>query len=380
MDDVKKIEFQVKAKDDASATFDNVRKSYSRMKNETEKPSKGGFFDILDDLKKVGGGRGKVKDVAELLVGGGAVAGITFLGMALKNATGNMVELRNAFQAGKIDAGELVEKVAAGVPILGQFWQAGRNIRELFTGEDQEIERQNQLQKEKLSLLERQRDAVREAITQQKEFKKQLNDVMLEGVVNRADPENQPVERFKVQWAKALGELDEKWKKIEFNSPKDFESRLRIMGMAADEIIALNQQYRTQLSELEDRTLKEKITKELKARREMSQELMKIEQDRMDELEKDLRARRSVELERADFQESVRQKVIAGEEGARRTGIATAALGGLSSGVAERSMGNSDPILKANERIAKNSDDQTALLRQVVAALTTGDFTPLFIR
>lgn len=91
---------------------------------------------FLHRLKSVAGGRGTIKDYAEVLTGGGAVAGLTFVGRAIKDAAENAVKLNDEFNAGKINAGQMIEQLARGVPVFGNFFAAGRSIRELFTGEE----------------------------------------------------------------------------------------------------------------------------------------------------------------------------------------------------------------------------------------------------
>lgn len=90
----------------------------------------------LNDLKRVAGARGSLKDTFELLRGGGAVAGLTFGGRLLKDAATSMREYTDAARDGTIQTGELVEKLASAVPIYGEIWQAGRQIREMMTGHE----------------------------------------------------------------------------------------------------------------------------------------------------------------------------------------------------------------------------------------------------
>jgi hypothetical protein len=63
------------------------------------------------------------------------IGGLVLIGRELDRATEKAVELRNAFNAGTISAAEMAQQFVDTIPIVGQFAQAGRNIRELFTGE-----------------------------------------------------------------------------------------------------------------------------------------------------------------------------------------------------------------------------------------------------
>ncbi len=72
-------------------------------------------------------------------MGGGAIAGLSMAGRELASVTGDMVQYKNALRDGTMSQGEFTEKIMGSLPVLGAYWQAGRNIREMFTGEEAEI-------------------------------------------------------------------------------------------------------------------------------------------------------------------------------------------------------------------------------------------------
>ncbi len=88
-------------------------------------------------LKAKLGPRSLLKDLTEIAVGGGAVAGVSFLGRELANASAKAVELSEAFHAGKISAGAMAEELARAAPLIGGYISFGRDLRELFTHEEQ---------------------------------------------------------------------------------------------------------------------------------------------------------------------------------------------------------------------------------------------------
>src|SRR5687768_13054199 len=107
-------------------------------KNQTAAGLKSVERDVGGTLKRLKGQFGEesaLGNIGKLLTGAGAVAGITLIGRALSDASAKAVELKDAFNAGTIGAGELADQLARSVPILGQLYTAGRNLRELFTGE-----------------------------------------------------------------------------------------------------------------------------------------------------------------------------------------------------------------------------------------------------
>lgn len=69
------------------------------------------------------------------LAGAGAIAGVGLLARGLADVTGKAAQLKAEFEAGKKSAGEVADELARSVPVLGQIYTAGRNIRELATGE-----------------------------------------------------------------------------------------------------------------------------------------------------------------------------------------------------------------------------------------------------
>lgn len=109
---------------------------------------------VVGRLKEGLGGRSDLKDVFEILRGGGAVAALSLGGQALNDSVKSVIQLRSEFDAGKISAGELSDKLAGSIPIYGQIWQAGRGIRELLTGQQSDIDRINQEHEETNKYLE----------------------------------------------------------------------------------------------------------------------------------------------------------------------------------------------------------------------------------
>lgn len=91
---------------------------------------------VLEQLKTAFGGRSDAKEVLEVLRGGGAAVGLSIAGQTLRDFTQELISLRDEANKGDLAFGQMVERVAGSLPVFGSIWQAGRNIRELFTGED----------------------------------------------------------------------------------------------------------------------------------------------------------------------------------------------------------------------------------------------------
>ena len=89
---------------------------------------------LLKQLKAGFGEESGLGLAMKTMAGAGAVAGISMIGNAVREATGKAVELRDAFNAGKISAAELPGEIAKSLPIVGGFASGMENVLELFTG------------------------------------------------------------------------------------------------------------------------------------------------------------------------------------------------------------------------------------------------------
>ena len=69
------------------------------------------------------------------LRGGGELYAFAQVAEGLNKVTGKAVELRDEFDKGNVSAGQMADQFSRSIPILGQIYSAGRNIRELFDGE-----------------------------------------------------------------------------------------------------------------------------------------------------------------------------------------------------------------------------------------------------
>jgi hypothetical protein len=104
---------------------DATRGSGRRAAEEIEK----GFIDRLKSGNKT------IKTFTKLFFAGGAVGGIGFLAGELKDAVDQAMKLREEFQKGEISAGELTNKIAQSLPVIGSIVGLGASIREVMDGE-----------------------------------------------------------------------------------------------------------------------------------------------------------------------------------------------------------------------------------------------------
>lgn len=116
----------------------------------------------LDVLKKGLGEDSKFGGVFKILAGTGAVAGLALAGRLLSEVTAKAVEMRDAFADGSKSAAEVADELARSVPVFGEIYKAGRDIRELFSGSQAETNKILEDAKRLDSVYEDQKKSVKE--------------------------------------------------------------------------------------------------------------------------------------------------------------------------------------------------------------------------
>lgn len=165
------------------AALDGATAAANRNATAAGKVAAGGG--LLGSLKRTLGGRSSLKDVLEIARGGGAVIGLTMAARALGNAAAEAAKLREELENGSISAGEMVDRIGSGIPLIGEFWKAGRAIRELITQEDAEARRELEQAEKMKQILEERIKQVDEEKKRQTETRRQFG-VMLGIVKNVA--------------------------------------------------------------------------------------------------------------------------------------------------------------------------------------------------
>lgn len=130
------------------------------LEKETKKP---GGPNVVTDLAKAMG-------VPEGLMGAGlTVAAFDAIGHKLEEATRKAAEFSTKLREGQLDASGIAIEIGKAIPLIGSFVSSGQNIREIFTGERTELERQNQYIEAQNKLYDIQLKMHRERITLQRE-------------------------------------------------------------------------------------------------------------------------------------------------------------------------------------------------------------------
>ncbi len=106
-------------------------KDADRLAEKLEHLKKQGGSEVFEKLREGLGRRSALGEATEVIAGGGGrvLGGLTGAADAIKEIATKARELREQFESGKLSAGELTEKLIEGVPVVGQFWQAGKAIR-----------------------------------------------------------------------------------------------------------------------------------------------------------------------------------------------------------------------------------------------------------
>lgn len=79
--------------------------------------------------------------VTHLLEGRGALLGINIMSRMLAEAAKSVKEVAEGLREGSMSAGEMADKLVGGLPIIGQFWQAGRSLHEAIFGAGVDFEK-----------------------------------------------------------------------------------------------------------------------------------------------------------------------------------------------------------------------------------------------
>jgi hypothetical protein len=97
------------------------------------------FTTGLRGFRRTGFGEG-----LEIAVGGGALRVIGEVGAKIGEAATKLSEVNKLWKEGKADAGDMVNEIFKGIPVFDKFYEAGRQIREVLTGEKAELEAINE--------------------------------------------------------------------------------------------------------------------------------------------------------------------------------------------------------------------------------------------
>ena len=90
-------------------------------------------------IKGIFGPRSLLKDAAEIALGGGAVAGVTFAAQAVGDAAKKIAELNAEFNNGQLSAAEYTGELARSIPVLGQLVTMFDQIGAAITGQGAEL-------------------------------------------------------------------------------------------------------------------------------------------------------------------------------------------------------------------------------------------------
>lgn len=411
MDENRRIRYTITADDQMSRVTQRIAKEYNDMRDSMvardrksqleaqvledlglSKKKKAGAF---DSLKSATGEESDLGMFGKMLAGGGALAGLSMVGTRLNNATMEALKLRDEFSKGNMTVGEMADKLAGIVPIYGQLWQAGRNYRELLTGELADLQEVEALERRRLEVLQQRGSVLRDVIARGRQ-----NEASARSAADRmreadADERDRPLVRLSNAYNEGSRKSDEFWKfkigqasiadraRLEREQEKERLQRLtefsQDWGVLSRERTEKDLRDRRQYSideAAKEQARIDRAEQELRQRRIISTEIADKEQRHLDGVEADLRSRRATGLQIADYQESIRQKTIAGEEGARRTGIASAVQAGLSRGVGDRSGDN--PMLREAQKQTKAVEKNNELVEKLITALTTGNASSVF--
>ncbi len=170
-DTQQKVSIILQAKDQASSTIKQVADTARRELS-------GGAF---KGLKDAFGEDSSFGALAKMFKGAGALGGLSLASQTLNTLTKGAVEFRNAMQDSSKSVGDIVEQTAGAIPVYGQIWQAGRNIHELFAGDQaylqqmtEDAERMNGLLSFRRNLLKEENEQHRQMLETMQSIKDRM--------------------------------------------------------------------------------------------------------------------------------------------------------------------------------------------------------------
>lgn len=125
------LEILLSARDQASATVYALRQEFKNLDGEVAKLQRRNFTPQIDAT----GARDfndQLRSIAQFLRGRGDFMAINMVGRELAHATEQAKEFASALAQGQTTLGEFAEKSIGSVPIVGQFYTAGQNIRAML--------------------------------------------------------------------------------------------------------------------------------------------------------------------------------------------------------------------------------------------------------
>lgn len=278
--ETRKIELRIAAKDEASPVIGNVRQSVDQLSRTIERTGGSSF---LGELSALTGARGRLKGIAELFVGGGAIAGISFAASKIGDAAEKAAELARQFAIGHLSAQQLTADLVRALPVLGQFTQMwDRLIASADTiffpsrSRRQDLESQSREAAEARQSIAAARDRERQRVMQRvQQAEQQMRDAQIlsgrtpwEQEIGRLTMENERVYREAAALESQIGRL----------SP-DEQQRLRqvtaAMRRQADE------KFQRDYDELVSRTVRQQSLVEQRLRQRRRDQLEEIAQQRV---------------------------------------------------------------------------------------------------
>jgi hypothetical protein len=129
--DNRSLDILIAAHDNASGTMRQVGKSVDELDTKIRRAGKsdGGLIGRLDSIKQTFGGRGPVKDVLEaFLVGGGAVAGLSFGANVLAQGAKSFEDASAIAATGETTITRMTQGAVSSLPILGRLVDATKSM------------------------------------------------------------------------------------------------------------------------------------------------------------------------------------------------------------------------------------------------------------
>jgi hypothetical protein len=148
--------------------------------------------------------------------------------------------LRDAFRDGSKSAGQITDELLRGLPIIGNLWATGRNIKDLLEGTVDDEKRLLSIEQDRLVIANLQRKQAEEAMkARDKAIENEMDFLNKMQIEEAGSPEDAERLRLNQEFDKRSREAQDRWAKAGNNPAADRERMKELLQIEQDRQEAL---------------------------------------------------------------------------------------------------------------------------------------------
>jgi hypothetical protein len=195
---------------------------------------------VLQELRGSFGRGSEFGMLTQSLRGAGPLLGLTLAGRELAAITDQAIHLRDAFRDGSKSAGQITDELLRGLPIIGNLWATGRNIKDLLEGTVDDEKRLLSIEQDRLVIANLQRKQAEEAMkARDKAIENEMDFLNKMQIEEAGSPEDAERLRLNQEFDKRSREAQDRWAKAGNNPAADRERMKELLQIEQDRQEAL---------------------------------------------------------------------------------------------------------------------------------------------